>query len=198
MSSPKRVSVWIAALRAGDSEAVHWLWQSYFTRLVGLARKKLLGQSRAAADEEDVALSAFASFCRGVAASRFPRLADHEDLWKVLVLLTARKAHRLLQYEGRYKRGGGHVRHSSTLAEEDRDLAEFLGREPTPEFVASMAEECRRLIDGLGDTDLRSIVLWKMEGCTTDEIASQLGCVPRTIERKLRVIRGLWQQEIAS
>jgi DNA-directed RNA polymerase specialized sigma24 family protein len=186
------------ALRAGDPEAVQRLWQSYFARLVGLARKKLLGQSRAAADDEDVALSAFASFCRGVAASRFPRLTDREDLWQVLVLLTARKASRQLRREGRHKRGGGRVRHCSALAEEDSSLAEFIGREPTPEFVASMAEECRRLIDGLEDTDLRSIVRWKLEGCTTDEIASQLGCVPRTVERKLRVIRGLWQQEIAS
>ena len=198
MLSPEPVSVWIAALRAGDAAAARRLWDSYFARLAGLARKKLLGKSCATADEEDVALSALASFCRGVAANRFPRLADHEDLWKVLVLLTARKASRLLRRESRHKRGGGRVRQCSALAEEDSGVMEFIGREPTPELAASVAEECRRLLDALGDTDLRSIALWKMEGCTIDEIAAQLGCVPRTIERKLRVIRGVWQQEIAS
>src|SRR5262249_56402860 len=139
---PGPVRVWIAALRTGDAEAVQRLWQSYFARLVGLARKKLLGKTRAAADEEDVALSAFASFCRGAAARRFPRLADRNDLWKVLVLLTARKAYRLIQHEGRHKRGGGGVCHLSALDEEDSGVVGVIDPEPTPEFAASVAEEC--------------------------------------------------------
>jgi DNA-directed RNA polymerase specialized sigma24 family protein len=195
MSSPESISGWIAALRAGEPAAAQRLWQDYFTKLVGLARKKLQGQPRAAADEEDVALSAFASFCRGAQANRFPSLADRDDLWQVLVLLTARKAYRLLHHEGRQKRGGGGVQHLSALAEEDQGMAEVLGREPTPEFAASVAEESRRLLDSLPDDELRAIALWKMEGLTAEEIAARMGCVPRTIERKLRVIRGLWQQE---
>ena len=38
-------------------------------------------------------------------------------------------------------------------------------------------------------------MLWKMEGYTVEEIAEKLGCVQRTVERKLRVIRGLWNPE---
>ena len=34
------------------------------------------------ADEEDVALSAFDSFCRGAEQGRFPRLDDRDDLWQ--------------------------------------------------------------------------------------------------------------------
>jgi DNA-directed RNA polymerase specialized sigma24 family protein len=70
-----------------------------------------------------------------------------------------------------------------------------MGPEPTPEFAALVAEECQRRLDSLGDAELRSVALWKMEGYTNDEIAERLGCVPRTVERKLRVIRGLWDQE---
>jgi DNA-directed RNA polymerase specialized sigma24 family protein len=195
MSSPGSVTFWIAALQAGDPCAAQQLWQSYFVKLVGLARKKLLGRPRAAADEEDVALSAFASFCRNAAQGRFPRLQDRHDLWQLLVLLTARKAYRLLRHEGRHKRGSGAVRHLSALEEEGSGVPEVIGREPTPEFAARVAEECQRLLDDLGDAELRSIALAKMEGYTTEEIAGQLGCVPRTVERKLRVIRALWQQE---
>src|SRR5262249_25246064 len=61
MSSPGSVTVWIAELREGDSRAAQRLWEGYFRRLVELARHKLLGRPRAAADEEDVALSAFDS-----------------------------------------------------------------------------------------------------------------------------------------
>jgi DNA-directed RNA polymerase specialized sigma24 family protein len=194
MTSPGSVTVWIAALQAGDPGAAQQLWQSYFARLVGLARTKLQGRPRAVADEEDVALSAFASFCRHAEAGRFPRLEDRHDLWQLLVLLTARKAYRLGRDQGRLKRGGGEVRHLSAL-EEEGEVAEVIGREPTPEFAAQVAEQCQRLLDELGDAELRSIALAKMEGCTTEEIAARLGCVPRTVERKLRVIRGLWQQE---
>jgi hypothetical protein len=89
VSSPGSVTVWLTQLRAGQADAAQHLWEGYFRRLVGLARQKLLGRPRAAADEEDVALSAFNSFCRGVDQDRFPRLADRDDLWHLLVLLAA-------------------------------------------------------------------------------------------------------------
>ena len=49
------------------------------------------------------------------------------------------------------------------------------------------------MLDILGDEDLRGIARWKMEGHTNGEIAGKLGCLERTVERKLRVIRGLWE-----
>jgi hypothetical protein len=156
MSSPGSVTAWIAALRAGDPLAAQQLWEGYFRRLVELARHKLRGRPRAAADEEDVALSAFNSFCRGAADGRFPRLSDRDDLWQLLVLLTARKACRLIQHEGRQKRGGNAVRHLSALADEDAGVAEVVDREPTPEFAAEVAEECRRRLEAL-DEGLRAV-----------------------------------------
>ena len=44
---------------------------------------------------------------------------------------------------------------------------------------------------------LQAIAQWRMENYTTEEIAAKLGCVPRTVERKLRVIRGLWANELS-
>jgi WD40 repeat protein len=78
------VTHWLGLLRAGDAVAAQPLWEGYFRRLVGLARARLQGVPRRAADEEDVALSAFDSFCQGAQAGRFPRLADRDDLWQVL------------------------------------------------------------------------------------------------------------------
>jgi transcriptional antiterminator len=34
-----------------------------------------------------------------------------------------------------------------------------------------------------------------MEGYTVDEMAERLGCSPRTVARKLAVIRDLWNDE---
>jgi DNA-directed RNA polymerase specialized sigma24 family protein len=35
----------------------------------------------------------------------------------------------------------------------------------------------------------------KLEGYTNDEIAEQLGCSQRTVERRLHLIRKKWEQE---
>jgi hypothetical protein len=56
MSATGSVSHWIRQLQAGDPAAAEPLWQRYFRRLVGLARARLRGAPRRAADEEDVAL----------------------------------------------------------------------------------------------------------------------------------------------
>jgi DNA-directed RNA polymerase specialized sigma24 family protein len=201
-SSSGSVTHWLGLLRAGDGVAAQPLWEGYFRRLVGLARARLQGVPRRAADEEDVALSAFDSFCRGARAGRFPRLADRDDLRQVLVLLTARRAGRLRKHERRQKRGGGRVQTEADLAGGEPDaeaaLAEVVGREPTPDFAAQLAEECRRLLDLLKEDDLRAIALAKMEGHGHEEIAERLGCAPRTVQRKLGRIRSLWSREVPS
>ena len=194
------VTRWIHQLQAGDRAAAQELWNRYFQRLVGLARCKLQGAQRRAADEEDVVLSAFESFFRGAEQGRFPRLDDRDNLWRLLVVITERKAWNLVQHERRQKRGGGEVHRESGLADGEDSLAEaglneFASREPTPEMAAQVADECRRLLQLLGDATLRSVAVWKMEGYTNAEIAGKLGCVPVTVERKLQLIRRVWANE---
>src|SRR5262249_37890529 len=150
------VTHWLGLLKAGEPDAVQALWEAYFSRLVVLARKRLQGTPRRAADEEDVALSAFDSFCRGREPGRFPDVDDRDDLWQVLGMLTVRKALQLARHECREKRGGGKVLNEADLAAvggsgEAVGLAGVLGSEPTPEFAVQVAEECRRLLDALPD-----------------------------------------------
>ncbi len=189
------VTRWLANLKDGDDAASKRLWERYFARMVELARARLraLGRRDAASDEEDAALSAFDSFCAGVAQGRFPQLADRDDLWRLLVVITARKVHAHARRELRQKRGGGKVRPASELAGPDSDdnrlLAEAVGSEPTPEFAAMIAEEFRRLLERLGDDTLRRVAILRMEGETTVAIAQQLGCARRTIARQLALIR---------
>jgi DNA-directed RNA polymerase specialized sigma24 family protein len=184
------VTRWIKQLRAGDQAAADPLWRRYFERLVALARVRLLHAPRRAADEEDVALSAFHSFCRAAERGRFPKLDDRDDVWRLLVIFTRRKAAHLLRDGGRLKRGGG-----GHGLDDGIDLELLAGEEPSPDFVAEMAEECRRLLGRLDDATLRSVAMWKMEGYTNEEIAAKLACVPRTVERKLRLIRAIWESQ---
>jgi DNA-directed RNA polymerase specialized sigma24 family protein len=191
MSEDASVTLWIHQLRAGDSLAAQKLWESYFQRLVGLARVKLRSLPRRGADEEDVALSAFDSFFRGVELGRFPRLDDRDDLWQVLLMITERKAIDLAQHEGRQKRDCRRMQAGADSAA-GFGLSALEGREPDPAFAAQVAEECEKLLRKLGDHDLRAIAVCKMEGYTNQEIAAELGCSLVTIERRLRLIRREW------
>ena len=195
------VTHWLGALKGGDAAAAQRLWERYFDRLVRLARAKLGAMPRGAADEEDVALSAFHSFCQGAARGRFPRLDDRDNLWRLLVTITARKALDQVRRQARQKRGGGRVLVGSAQAggEDDTDgagLDQVVGQEPTPQFAAMVADECRRLLEALGDEGLRRIALLRMEGYSDPDIAATLGCGLRTVGRKLELIRKTWLREV--
>ena len=197
------VSLWVGSLKAGDQAAAQKLWDRYFEKLVHVARAKLRATRRPGIveDEEDAALSAFDSLCAGAALGRFPQLSDRDDLWKLLVVITARKAVDQMQREGRQKRGGGRVVGESTLAGPHADddglggLDQMVGSEPSPEFAAMVADEHRRLLNLLGDETLRRIAIWKMEGYTNEEIRVKLGCALRTVANKLELIRRTWLDE---
>jgi DNA-directed RNA polymerase specialized sigma24 family protein len=188
MGSPGSVTGWLARLQAGEDAAAQPLWERYFRRLVELARSRLHGAPRADADEEDVALSAFDSFCRAAAGGRFPQLCDRHELWRLLVLITAHKALDRLRHQRRQKRCGPSVGADA--------LEGVVSPEPSPEFAAEVAGEYRRLLQVLGDRELQAVAVWKMEGYTVPEIAGKLASTTRTVERKLRLIRSIWAQEV--
>lgn len=191
MSSSGSVSRWVTALKGGDAAAAQPLWERYHRQLVTLARRKLRSDRRAA-DEEDVVQSAFHSFFRGVAGGRFPQLDDRDNLWRLLVVITARKALDQLARENSKKRGGGTSRGESRIDSGDDAIEQVIGDEPTPEFAAQVAEEYQRLLDRLPDEGLRQVAVWKMDGLTNDEIAGRLECSKRTVARKLDTIRIIW------
>jgi DNA-directed RNA polymerase specialized sigma24 family protein len=175
----------LGPLQAGDPAAAQQLWERCFGRLVVLARQKLRGVVRRAADEEDVALSAFDNFCRAAEAGRFPRLDDRDCLWRLLITITARKAARLRRDADRH-------------ATEELTLEQVLSHEPDPALAAEMAEHYQHLLHRLGDKELQEFAVRRMEGCTVEEIANRRGCAPRTVKRKLQRIRLLWEREAVS
>lgn len=197
--SHDEVTQWLSGLARADERAVEQVWQEYFEKLVRLARKKMPQGGRREADEEDIALSAFNSFIRGAAAGRFPQLEDRDDLWKILVTITARKVSHQLRRQMQQKRGGGTQRGESAFGEpsgREPGIGAVLGAEPTPEFAASAAEQCERLLNALPDDEHRRIALLKLEGFTNEEISDAIPCSPRTVDRRLKKIRVLWEQAV--
>jgi DNA-directed RNA polymerase specialized sigma24 family protein len=191
------ITRWIEDLRAGNPAAASPLWQRYFDKLVSLANATLGATPRAVVDDEDVALSAFDSLSRGLVEGRYPGLRDRTDLWRLLVVITARKALDQLQHQRRLKRGAGRVLDEAALnADSSLDgaggLDMIISREPSPEGIAIFAEQCQHLFESLGDESLRRVVCLRLEGLTSEEIAERLGCNRRTVTRKLELIRETW------
>jgi DNA-directed RNA polymerase specialized sigma24 family protein len=200
MEGENSVSRWLDGLREGNNADVERLWDRYFQRLVNLASTKLPGHARRVTDEEDVALSAFHSFCDRVGRGQFPQLADRDDLWRILVTITVRKVALSLRHQTRLKRGGGKVLDQSANlgdGEIDAGMAQVISREPTPEAAAQLAEDYERLLEKLEDQTLRSVALRRLEGHSREEIALELGTSVRTVDRKLILIRLMWQEELS-
>jgi RNA polymerase sigma factor (sigma-70 family) len=186
--SEQSITRLIGLARAGDPTAAEGLWAAYFEKLVGVARARL-GPARAA-DQEDVALSAFASFWEGARRDRFPQLTDRTALWPLLVAITAHKCTDLVRRETRQKRGGG-------ATADPTALEHLIDSDPPPDFALQVADQLQHLLaklDATGDATLRQVAALRLSGLNQSEIAERLGCVRETVGRKLKLIEACWAE----
>lgn len=196
--------------RGRDEEAAQYLWQRYWRQLATVAGRRLreLGARCRAEDEADAVQEAFAAFFRRIEEGAYPDCRDRNDLWCLLVKIADSKARQLVRGERRGKRGHGRVRGDSAImadsspggdafdrvagAPRSLPLAEPTLEEPSEAFVDQLLDTFT-LCYGALDAMERQVLRGRMQGYTNDEIAAQVGCVTRTVERKLKVIRSRWQ-----
>lgn len=197
--SDSDVTLWLRALESGDQEAAAQLWACCYPRLLRHARQRLPERLRRVLDEEDVALSAFKSLCLGAAQGSFAEIQGRDELWRMLLCITSRKAQGYIRHETRQKRGGGKVRGESIFLmgggdrSSDGGLHQIPDEAQSPEMLAEFTGECEKLLDALEDETLQTIALLRMEGYSVQEIAERVGCAKRSVERRLNLIRTIWQ-----
>ena len=196
MSESKDVSHWIDLIKHGDSFAANQIWNRYFDRLVRTVRKRLYGQNRAISDEEDIVVSVFESFYAAAEHGRFPDLADRDDLWRLLLTMSARKIIDKRRHDRRKRRGGEIAVQSLNSGEDDSLIIDAIGSVPSPEMIIMMQESVEQLFSHLGVGNLRDLAGAKLEGHSNAVIAAKFGCSERTIERRLHLIREKMQQEL--
>lgn len=185
------ITMAFAHMRQGGSSAVGELWQLYFPRLVSLANRTLAGRPQRMADAHDAAQSAFMSFYQRAVAGEFGDLLQRDEMWKLLGVITARKALKQARKEGAEKRGGGKVVGEGVLAGGDGAgprLDELAAQMPVQEVDLC----CQELIDGLEES-LRPFAVLRLLGYKNREIAEQFDCTERKVERKLQLIRRKWE-----
>jgi DNA-directed RNA polymerase specialized sigma24 family protein len=154
----------------------------------------LQARHRKGVDAEDIALSAFNSFCEGVKKKRFPSLSDRHGLWKLLVSITIHKVLHAIRNQQTLKRGGDfrELKELDSATDSIAAVDLLVSREPSPEFAAELVEQFERLMHSLNDQELMQYATWKMEGYSNEEIALKVNRSTRTVERKLNLIRKIW------
>lgn len=200
MSPNGSVTAWIAQLKTGEEVALARLHQRYWPLLVEMARKKLKGMPRRAADEEDVAQEAFWGFYGTFKAGRVSRLVNRTDLVALLTHIISRKALNQIKHEiGVQKRGQGQVLHASALAAAGADgggMEWAQDEERTPLDQAILKEYYHHYVDCL-PPHLRDYAELYLAGCTYQEVAAHLNRSEQTVSRKMALILAKWQRMAA-
>ena len=195
MSYSGTVTQWIDHLKQGNSGGAEHLWQTYFQKVCAFARNRLPEYKKREFDEEDVAISAIDTLYRGIRGGRYPRLNDRSNLWSLLVVITARKVSHRLRDRNVQKRGGKFAKVSNSDHPDFDVVKSIIGKEPTPDFACEVAEQAERLLQMIPQDTTRHVAEMKMAGFTNDDIANDLDCGLRTVERKLALIRRIWSEK---
>lgn len=177
-------------LAAGDAAAASQLWRRFFPRITAMARQAISDRMQRVADAEDAAQSAFIAFWQQAQRGDFDAAMDREGLWNLLATITVRKVRKQARKEQAQKRGGGRVLGEGDLpatAEGPAPLDQLLSQISTQEFDLITEELLLAL-----NPELREIAILRLLGHGTREIAEQLGCTQRKIQRKLELLRLRW------
>lgn len=185
MSTAGSVSQWIAQAKTGDELALAKLHQRYWPVLVGLARQRLHG-SPIPSDEEDIAQQAFVGFYQAVKKGRVPKLTNRHQFLALLTHIISCKACNQIRHELTARKGDGRVHQGSAIIR----LAEDSAWSPLQEAIL---KDCyQRYVGGIPE-NLRRFAELFLQGHARREIADQMGCTDRTVDRKLAIVRDYWQ-----
>jgi RNA polymerase sigma-70 factor (ECF subfamily) len=172
---------------ADSGEAARALFERFTRRLIGLARTHLDTRLRHKIDPEDVVQSAYKSFFlrygEGALATE-----GWDGLWGLLTLITVRKCADRLRYHRAGCRDVAREASAPEGAEDAGPWREAVGREPTPEEAATLAETVERLLRGL-DGDERPVIELSLQGYSTQEISDHLGRAARSVRRLRERVR---------
>lgn len=191
---PGSITAALHALEEMDAEAAQVLWDRYFERLCAFSEGRIYRRHRRLVSPDEIAADAFMALVYGVQQKKFEKVRNRDELWQMLTLIASRLIIQTHKYHGREKRGGGFKRLSgpNSSSATGRSTVDFLMEEITPDSIVELEELSQRLLQLLPSDQLRQIALRRMAGYSTSEIAAELDCTTRTIERKLAMIRTVW------
>lgn len=187
MSVIGSVSQWIRGVRSGDEQSLAELHRRYWPRLVELAGKKMRGATLRDRDPEDIAQISFLAVYESIRHQRAPDLDNRHQFLAFMTHVIACKTVNELKHANAAKRGGGLVGSLNALealverSDDSSPIESTMMKECYDHFVHSLPEK------------LIEIAELHLAGHSNREIAQAMGCVERTVERKLSLIRQHWR-----
>jgi DNA-directed RNA polymerase specialized sigma24 family protein len=186
---------------ARRAEAARQIWRRFAEGLRDVVRQRLDPKILRRAGEDDVVQSVFASFFTAPPGPGGPP-RSRADLWRLLVHFTLCKVantaerHRAQRRDVRRERPLGDVDAAAEgVAPTENEHEHEDPRWMSPDDEAVAREEFDRLRAILPE-DLWPVFDLRVEGYTNAEIAAQIHRVERTVELKLRAIRGLLEPHL--
>lgn len=195
MSDEGSVSCLLMQLRAENpetrnraaSELIHRYTSELLTLITGRMRQRL--QRRVA--PEDILQDVLFSFCKRLGEGEYD-LKNRNQFLKLIVTISLNKVCSASRRELRQRRDVRREQSLDSLDEASRVPFELADRGAlAPEVVAEITEETEALLARLPQ-ECREVLLLKVEGYATEEIAHKIDRSTRTVERRLERVRELW------
>lgn len=173
MSANELWKSWRNVSSTNNPEAIETLWVTHHGELVRIAHEWLDRMLHRSQDQEGNKLTAFDFFCRGGDSGVSESLRGADELWRIIATLVTRRI----------------------VVSQSADAVPIANAQ-TRDLAQQMTSELRKLLNLLADADLEMVVLAKLSGATDNAVAHIMECTRRTVQRMLRVIRSIWQNEV--
>jgi RNA polymerase sigma-70 factor, ECF subfamily len=177
--------------RTGSESAASELFGRYVTRLLGVARRRIGERMNSRLDPEDVVQSVFRTFFTRLKSDQF-EIVDDDDLSKLLVRITLHKTLRQIAFHRAARRNPNQEAPQGDLSK--HDILQVMGKEPTPITVLTFMDQLDHFLARLSLEDQQILTL-RLQGHSTEEIATQLNSYDRKIRRVLERVRAMAQED---
>lgn len=188
-------------MRQGDPDAIRRLVDRYFRKLRNLSQERIRRGKPIYEDGEDIAIQVLTSVCQKIEQGKYPDLQNREDLWYLMIFI----AHRMVidRRRSRKKLSLQTPMEEDPVPKEqtlegaletiDNDLDSFLAEDSESDFALLEILDCwQEMIRQIKDPVAKDVAKLKLEGHSNREIATMLGIVPRTVDRKSELIEQRW------
>jgi RNA polymerase sigma-70 factor (ECF subfamily) len=169
--------------RRGDQQAASALFHRFASQLTVVASKQLSPSVAVRVDGEDIVQSVFRSFFTRCSSGRF-QIDDAEQLWRLLLTITLRKA----RSQARLHRAQRRSVESAAPIQESDWLAEDLARQPSAEDALILTDELHQVLKDLPPTYGRMLEM-RLAEHSVEEIADELGISQHSVRRALKLLR---------
>ena len=160
--------------------------QSYLPKLIRLAARKLESSKNSLVEPEDVVSSVFRTVFRRLKSGKL-ELDDDDSIWNVLVTVLVRRLQNKIRHENAAKRS------INKTVELEEFLTLVFSRDPDPQdavhFNQIIEDVCKHL-----NPESRNVFELKIAGYNNFEIADKLNISPRTVGRRIALIRDILEQ----